>query len=356
MNRFWSPLVHTLTPYVPGEQPRCNKLIKLNTNELPYGPSPKALEAIRQVTNETLRLYPDPESSALREALAQRVGLSSNYVFVGNGSDEVLGYAFLALLAHGQEILFPDITYGFYKVYCHLYKIPYRLVPLNTDMALVVDDYIAPCSGIVIANPNAPTGRAISINDIRRLLTLHQNRVIIVDEAYVDFGAQSAVPLVREYPNLLVVQTFSKSRALAGLRVGFAFGQPELIEGLIRVKNSFNSYPLDRLAQAGALASLQDEEWFTSTISFVIRDRTTLISGFKELGFIVLPSEANFIYVQHPHHDAAKLTAFLRQKAIIVRHFTGARTAQWLRITVGTEKQCMLLLATLRAIICTPYS
>lgn len=356
MSRFWSPLVHNLTPYIPGEQPKCKDLIKLNTNESPYGPSPKALEAIRKATGETLRLYPDPESFALREALGQHVGLPAHSVFVGNGSDEVLALAFQALLAHGEDVLFPDITYSFYKVYCTLYAIPYRLVPLDADMAIVIDDYsIDPrsnsCGGIVIANPNAPTGKALSIESIRHLLTLHQNRVVIVDEAYVDFGAQSVVPLVKEYPNLLVVQTFSKSRALAGLRVGFAFGQPDLIEGLTRVKNSFNSYPLDRLAQVGALASFQDKEWFTDTISFIVRDRMTLISGLKELGFVILPSEANFIYVKHPDHDATKLAALLRTRSIIVRHLIGPRTSPWLRITIGTEKQCLLLLSTLREIL-----
>lgn len=351
MSRFWSPLVHSLTPYVPGEQPKLADLVKLNTNELPCGPSPRALAAIKAAADDTLRLYPDPEALVLRTALGARVGLPADHVFVGNGSDEVLAHAFQAFFSHGEAVLFPDVTYSFYKVYCGLYALPYRLVPLDAGMKLVVDDYAGPCGGVVIANPNAPTGTALGLEDIRRLLALHPDRVVLVDEAYVDFGAESAAALVRDYPNLLVVQTFSKSRALAGLRVGFAFGQPELIEGLTRVKDSFNSYPLDRLAQAGALASVEDEAWFTSAVAAVVQARGVLAQGLEGLGFTVLPSAANFVYTCHPGHDAAELAAQLRARAIIVRHLKGDRTAQWLRITVGTDAQCAALLSALRDIL-----
>lgn len=351
MSRFWSPLVHRLTPYVPGEQPRIANLIKLNTNELPYGPSPRALAALREAADDTLRLYPDPEALALRTALGQRVGLDAGHVFVGNGSDEVLAHAFQAFFSHGEPVLFADVTYSFYKVYCGLYNLPYRLVPLDDGMRVVVDDYVGPCSGIVLANPNAPTGMALDLDTIRLLLERHPDRVLLVDEAYVDFGAQSAVGLVHDYPNLLVVQTFSKSRALAGLRVGFAYGQPELIEGLTRIKDSFNSYPLDRLAQAGALASVEDEAWLAQCVEQVIASRTRLSAGLEALGFDVLPSCANFVYTRHPNREAAELAARLREKAIIVRHLKGERTEAWLRVTVGTDGQCQALLDALREIL-----
>lgn len=351
MSRFWSPLVHTLTPYVPGEQPKLTNLIKLNTNESPYGPSPRALQAMRDAADDTMRLYPDPEAAALRAALAKRVGLTPDCVFVGNGSDEVLAHAFQALFGHGDPLLFPDVTYSFYTVYCGLYGLPYRQVPLTPDMRIQVEDYTGPCSGVVVANPNAPTGMALGLDDIKRLLEMHPDRVVLVDEAYVDFGADSAVTLVADYPNLLVVQTFSKSHALAGLRVGFAFGQPDLIEALVRVKDSFNSYPLDRIAQAGATAAVEDEEWFQTSVQKVIASRTALASGLQALGFEVLPSQANFVYVRHADRDAAELAANLRERAIIVRHLRGARTASWLRITVGTDQQCDKLLSALRDIL-----
>ncbi|OAZ57941.1 Histidinol-phosphate transaminase [Acetobacter pasteurianus] len=353
MSRFWSPLVHKLTPYVPGEQPKMTDLIKLNTNESPYGPSPRALEAIRAADNDTLRLYPDPEALALRTALGARVGLGPEYVFVGNGSDEVLAHAFQAFFAHGEPLLFPDVTYSFYHVYCGLYSLPFRTVPLADDMQVNIADYAGPCSGVVVANPNAPTGIALSLAEVRQLLELHPDRVVLIDEAYVDFGAESAVSLIKDYPNLLVVQTFSKSRALAGLRVGFAFGQPELIEGLVRIKDSFNSYPLDRLAQVGATAAVEDEAWFASSVQKVVASRTALSEGLQKLGFDVLPSKANFVYTRHPNRNAAELATQLRERAIIVRHLRGERTAAWLRITVGTDQQCENLLSALRDILCS---
>ncbi|OUJ01303.1 histidinol-phosphate transaminase [Acetobacter cibinongensis] len=351
MSRFWSPLVHRLTPYVPGEQPKMAELIKLNTNEFPYGPSPRALDAMRAAADDTLRLYPDPTALALRTALAERVGLTAENVFVGNGSDEVLAHAFQAFFNHGDPLLFSDVTYSFYKVYCGLYDLPYRLVPLTEDMAVQVEDFTGPCSGVVIANPNAPTGTAVGLDAIKRLLAMHPDRVVLVDEAYVDFGAESAVSLVKDHSNLLVVQTFSKSRALAGARVGFAYAQPELIEGLVRVKDSFNSYPLDRIAQAGATAAVQDEAWFRQGIEKVISSRTMLSAGLTGLGFEVLPSQANFVYARHANRDAAQLAASLRERAIIVRHLRGERTSSWLRITVGTDPQCNMLLSALRDIL-----
>ncbi|MEW6165308.1 MAG: histidinol-phosphate transaminase [Pseudomonadota bacterium] len=351
MSRFWSATVRALQPYVPGEQPQLPNLVKLNTNEHPYGPSPRVLEALRGEIGDALRLYPDPECSRLREAIAALHGdIAPHQVFVGNGSDEVLAHAFLALLKHERPILFPDITYSFYPVYCSLYGIDYRTVPLDDAFALRISDYAQPNGGIVIANPNAPTGRAIPLSDIETLLRANADSVVLVDEAYIDFGGSSAVALVNRHPNLLVVQTFSKSRSLAGLRVGFAIGHPELIEGLRRVKDSFNSYPLDRLAIAGATAAIEDREWFERTRQAVMRSRATLTRDLESLGFEVLPSAANFVFARHPRHDAEKSALALRRRGIIVRHFKAPRIDQFLRITVGTDEQCAALVAALREI------
>jgi histidinol-phosphate aminotransferase len=351
MSQFWSATVRALQPYVPGEQPKLPNLVKLNTNENPFGPSPRVLEAIRGETADSLRLYPDPESSRLREAIAAFFGnIEPVQVFVGNGSDEVLAHAFLALLKHEQPILFPDITYSFYPVYCKLYEIAYRTVPLDDTFALRIADYRQPNGGIIFPNPNAPTGCALSLADIEGLLKANPGSVVIVDEAYIDFGGASAVALVDRYPNLLVVQTFSKSRSLAGLRVGFAIGHPDLIDALQRVKNSFNSYPLDRLAIAGATAAIEDREWFERTRQAVIRTRTALTHDLESLGFKVLPSAANFVFARHPQHDAEKSALALRQRGIIVRHFKAPRIEQFLRITVGTDEQCAALANALKEI------
>jgi len=294
MSRYWSAVVHGLTPYVPGEQPKIDNLVKLNTNEHPYGPSPRALEAIRQATGDGLRLYPDPNCDALKTALAQRFGVQARQVFVGNGSDEVLAHAFQALLKHERELWFPDISYSFYPVYCGLYGVAHRLVPLADDFSIRVEDYLPQgerkAGAIIFPNPNAPTGRLLPLEAVEQIVAGNPDAVVLVDEAYVDFGGESAVKLVDKYPNLLVVHTFSKSRSLAGLRVGYAIGHPDLIEGLERVKNSFNSYPLDRLALAGAVASVEDEEFFQDSCRKVIATRETLVAQLQQLGFEVLPS------------------------------------------------------------------
>ncbi|NWG31128.1 MAG: histidinol-phosphate transaminase [Rhodocyclaceae bacterium] len=352
MSRFWSATVRALQPYVPGEQPRLANLVKLNTNENPYGPSPRALAAMQAEIQDTLRLYPDPESVRLREAIAQFFGeISIQQVFVGNGSDEVLAHIFLALLKQDKPILFPDITYSFYPVYCGLYGIDYRTVPLDEHFALSIADYRPPNGGIIFPNPNAPTGRVLPRAQIAALAAANPDSVVVVDEAYIDFGGETAVPLVHRFPNLLVVQTFSKSRALAGLRVGFAIGHHELIEALNRVKNSFNSYPLDRVAQAGATAAIEDREWFDQTRQAVMRTRAILTGELETLGFEVLPSAANFVFARHPHHDAERLAQALRSRGIIVRHFRQPRIEQFLRITVGSDAQCATLIAALREIL-----
>ncbi len=351
MSRYWSPVVHRLSPYVPGEQPKIANLIKLNTNENPYGPSPRALAAIQAEVDDGLRLYPDPTSLRLRQALADYHGLTTAEVFVGNGSDEVLAHIFHGLLQHPAPLLFPDITYSFYPVYCGLYGIDYEAVPLTDDFALRIDDYLRPNGGIIFPNPNAPTGRLLPLVEIERLLQHNRDSVVVIDEAYVDFGGESAVTLVPRYPNLLVTQTLSKSRSLAGLRVGFAIGHTELIQALERVKDSFNSYPLDRLAIAGATAAIEDRDHFERTRQAVIASREELVRGLVELGFSLPPSAANFVFATHPRHDAAALAALLRERGIIVRHFRLPRIDQHLRITIGRPEENAALLAALREIV-----
>ncbi|TLX57414.1 histidinol-phosphate transaminase [Stutzerimonas nosocomialis] len=351
MSKFWSPFVKDLVPYVPGEQPKLTRLVKLNTNENPYGPSPKAIEAMRAQLDDGLRLYPDPSGDALRQAVADFYQIPASHVFVGNGSDEVLAHAFHGLFQHGRPLLFPDISYSFYPVYCGLYGIPFEPVALDEGFQIRIEDYARPNGGIIFPNPNAPTGCLLPLEAIERLLQAHPDSVVLVDEAYIDFGGQTAVALVQRYPNLLVTQTLSKSRSLAGLRVGLAIGQPELIEALERIKNSFNSYPLDRIAIAGAAAAFADRDYFQQSCARVIESRESLVERMQVLGFEVLPSAANFIFARHPQHDAAALAAALREQGIIVRHFKQPRIAQFLRITIGTPEQNQALLDSLAPIL-----
>jgi histidinol-phosphate aminotransferase len=351
MSIFWSPHVRTLTPYVPGEQPRIERLIKLNTNENPYPPSPKVIAAIAAENDERLRLYPDPQSLRLTEALASYHGVAPQEVFVGNGSDEVLAHAFQAFFQQDKPILMPAISYSFYKVYCRLFGIEADLLPLDADMRIDTAAYGAPCGGVVLANPNAPTGIALSLSEIEQILRAQPERVVLVDEAYVDFGAESAIDLVARYPNLLVVQTFSKSRALAGLRVGFAIGQRHLIEGLERVKDSFNSYPLGRLAVAGAVASLEDQAYFQARRAQLMATRERLAGQLSALGFTVLTSSTNFLFVSHGRQHAADLAQALRLRAILVRHFSTPEIVNYLRITIGTDEECEQLRSALAEIL-----
>lgn len=354
MSRYWSKVVQRLTPYVPGEQPKLANLIKLNTNESPYGPSRRVLEALRAEVGDSLRLYPDPASDRLRAALAKRYGVTPAQVFVGNGSDEVLAHVFLGLLKHDKPLLFPDITYSFYPVYCGLYDIPFEQVPLNAAFEIAVDDYLRPNGGIIFPNPNAPTGRLVPVAEVERLLRANSGSVVVVDEAYVDFGGESVLPLVNRYPQLLVTHTLSKSRALAGLRVGYAIGHPDLIEALNRVKDSFNSYPLDRFAQAGATAAIEDDEYFRAMCSKVIVTKQKLVRDLQGLGFEVLPSAANFVFARVPGRDGGEIAAKLRERSIIVRHFRKPlRIAEFMRITVGTDEQCAGLVEALREIVRT---
>lgn len=340
MSKFWSPFVRDLEPYVPGEQPKMERLVKLNTNEHPLGPSPKVIEAIRDAADESLRLYPDPDARALKDAIAAYYRLKPGQVFLGNGSDEVLAHLFQGLFKQDRPILFPDITYSFYKVYCGLYGIDYQTVPLNDDLAIDLTDYQRPNGGIIFPSPNAPTGQPLPLEAIARVAAANPDSVVVVDEAYVDFGADTAIALIDGHDNLLVVQTLSKSRALAGLRVGFAVGHEDLIEGLERIKNSFNSYPLDRLAIAAGCAAFEDETWFQQGRRLVIEERESLHRALTGLGFQVLPSAANFLFARHPRHPGEALALALRERGIIVRRFSAPeRIKDYLRITVGRPEQ-----------------
>ena len=344
--------MHGLTPYVPGEQPKLANLVKLNTNENPYGPSPKVIAALQAEAADSLRLYPDPNSDKLKDAIAEFHGISPTQVFIGNGSDEVLAHAFQALLKHDQPLLFPDITYSFYPVYCALYDIRYQTIPLTEAFEIDVADYLRPNGGIIFPNPNAPTGRLLALPEIERLLQANQDSVVVIDEAYIDFGGESAVQLINRYPQLLVTHTLSKARSLAGLRVGYAVGHPDLVDALHRVKDSFNSYPLDCFAISGAVAAMQDTAYFEETRQKVIATRARLVSELEKMDFEALPSGANFIFVKHKTRDGAELTAQLRERSIIVRHFKSpARVAPYMRITIGTEQQCTALVTALHDIL-----
>ncbi|ACJ40536.1 MULTISPECIES: histidinol-phosphate transaminase [Acinetobacter] len=349
--RFWSPEVRELEPYVPGEQPKIQNLLKLNTNENPYPPSPKVVEAVQAVLHEqadALRLYPDPDATALKQAIAKQQNIDVSQVFVGNGSDEVLAHIFKAFFLQDEPILYPDITYSFYPVYSQFFGTKTKEIPLNESFEIDVRDYTQPNGGVIITNPNAPTSIALSLAEIEQVLQANPDRVVVIDEAYVDFGAESAVSLINRYENLVVCQTTSKSRSLAGLRVGFAIAQSHLIAALEAVKNSFNSYPIDRFAIAAAVASFEDQAYFEEQCQKVITSREKLVRDLTELGFNVLPSKANFIFATHSQHDAGQLAQKLREQGIIVRYFNKPRINQFLRITVGTDEQNARLVQTLK--------
>ncbi|MDR0070094.1 histidinol-phosphate transaminase [Acinetobacter sp. 11520] len=349
--RFWSPEVRELEPYVPGEQPKIQNLLKLNTNENPYPPSPKVVEAVQAVLThqaDALRLYPDPDATALKHAIAKQQNIEVSQVFVGNGSDEVLAHIFKAFFLQDEPILYPDITYSFYPVYSQFFGTKTKEIPLNNNFEIEVKDYVQPNGGVIITNPNAPTSIALGLPEIEQILKANPDRVAVIDEAYVDFGAESAVSLVNRYENLVVCQTTSKSRSLAGLRVGFAIAQSHLIAALEAVKNSFNSYPIDRFAIAAAVASFEDQTYFEEQCQKVISSREKLVDELTALGFKVLPSKANFIFASHPSHDAGQLAQQLREQGIIVRYFNKPRINQFLRITVGTDEQNERLVQTLK--------
>ena len=352
MKELWSKRVRDMIPYVPGEQPKERKFIKLNTNENPYPPSPAALQAAQRAADEVLRLYPDPQCEALRQTIAQHNGLTAHQVFCGNGSDEILSFAFQAFFDKENPITFPDITYSFYEVYVKYLDLTANLVPLNEDFTLPLEEFIArPKGGVVIANPNAPTGLAISLSDIRKVLEGNAEHVVLIDEAYIDFGGESAVGLIDEYPNLLVVQTASKSRSLAGLRVGWALGNENLIAAMCCVRDSINSYTVDRLAQQTAAAAIEDERYFEQTRRAIMDTREWTFDRLCGLGFEVLPSKANFLFVRHPSVAGETLFRELRARGILVRRWNLPRIEDYLRISVGTQEEMGTLVEVLNEIL-----
>ena len=353
MSSFWSDFVKDLEPYSPGEQPQISNITKLNTNENPYGPSPSVIKAITAAADDRLRLYPPPESEDLKQKIADNFNLTASQVFVGNGSDEVLAHVFNGLLNHGHKgpLLFPDISYSFYPVFCQLYAIDYKKIPLEKDFSINVENYQQPNGGIIFPNPNAPTGMLLGLEFIEQLLEKNTDSVVVVDEAYIDFGGQTAASLINQYDNLLVVQTMSKSRSLAGMRVGYALGSQHLIEGLNRIKNSFNSYPLGHLQVAAAVAAFDDKAHFEDSRQKVISERERVTSQLETMNFDVLPSTANFVLARHTQRPAEDLALLLREQGIIVRHFSKPRIDQYLRVTIGTEHQNNLLIDNLQKIL-----
>lgn len=351
MSELWSHLVHRLHPYVPGEQPKILDLIKLNTNENPYPPSPKAVNILRDSDHNLLRLYPDPASQGLKNTLAQHFSVKANQVFVGNGSDEVLALAFMAFFKKDKPLLFPDISYSFYPVYCGLYEIDFIKVPLANDFSISISDYQIENGGVIFPNPNAPTGKLLPLDHVEAILESNIRSVVIVDEAYIDFGGESAVSLVDRYKNLLVIQTLSKSRSLAGLRLGFAIGHEDLIDGLERVKNSFNSYPVDRIAESVAIAAIEDTEYFNTCNKAIIDTRNRVEQALLALDFDVIESKANFLFAAPRRVTAKALFEDLREQNILVRYFDKPRISDYLRISIGTNEEMDGFLQVVESII-----
>lgn len=351
MDKPFLAKLRRIDPYVPGEQPQSDDIIKLNANENPYPPAPGVQETLRTFDASRLALYPDANGKALKNALANRFGVKPTQVFLGNGSDDVLALAFQSFFCSEQPILYPDITYSFYPVWCDLFRIPYETVPLDENFCVNVRDYDKPNGGIVLPNPNAPTGRGVSLDFLEDLLQHNADCVVIIDEAYVDFGAQSAVPLLSKYENLLVVQTMSKSRSLAGLRIGYALGSETLIATLEAVKNSYNSYTMDAVALAAGEAAVKDEAYFQETCRKVIATRERTAEELRALGFAVQPSLTNFLFVTHPAKKAPEIFEYLRQKKIFIRYFKLPRIDNYLRITVGTDEQMDRMIGALRAFL-----
>ncbi len=351
MDKPFLDKLRKIDPYVPGEQPKTANIIKLNANENPYPPAPGVTEVLRTFDAAKLAVYPDANAKALKTAVAERFDLKPTQVFLGNGSDDVLALAFQSFFCSDKPILYPDITYSFYPVWCDLFRIPYETLPLDEDFCVNVRDYDKPNGGIVLPNPNAPTGRGVSLDFLEDLLQHNRDCVVIIDEAYVDFGAQSAVPLLDKYENLLIVQTTSKSRSLAGMRIGFALGSETLISTLEAVKNSYNSYTMDAIALAVGEASIRDEAYFQETCRKVSATRDRAADELRALNFTVLPSLTNFLFVTHPRMAAPDIFAALREKGIFIRYFKLPRIDNYLRITVGTDAQMNALIAALKDIL-----
>lgn len=354
MSRYWNAHTRALEAYVPGEQPRDKKYIKLNTNENPYPPSPAVLAAMKSAVNEDLRLYPDPVCDELRRTIAAYYHVEKENVFVGNGSDEVLAFSFAAFFEHDKPVLFPDITYSFYPVYAEMFQLSYHTIPLTDDFDVPVEEFLVDNTGCALPNPNAPTGKLIPEKDLLKIVEYNYKtaeKVVIVDEAYIDFGGVSMIPYIAKYPNLLVVQTLSKSRSLAGLRVGFAVGDRELITGLERVRDSINSYTLDRIALAGAVAAFKDVEYFEETRHKVMQTREKVVAAVEALGCTVIPSGSNFIFMSSPAVPGKELYLRLKEKGVLVRYFNKPRIDNYLRVSIGSDEEMAFFLDKLKEVI-----
>ncbi len=347
-NRFWAGRIRSVEPYVAGEQPKDRAYIKLNTNENPYPPSPKALAALSRAADADLRLYPDPDCTLLKSALSRAYGVPAEKIFIGNGSDEVLAFCFAAFSDASLAAVFPDLTYSFYPVYAELFGSATRIVSVRDDFTIPLSDLCRNDGTVVLTNPNAPTSLAVDLDAVETVLRANPDHVVIVDEAYVDFGAESALPLLERYDNLLIVQTFSKSRSFAGLRIGYAFGSQELIAALETVKNSFNSYTVDRAAMAAAAASVEDADYFRETCRRIIDTREKTAERLRALGFTVPASKSNFLFVRHARVPGGTLFRALRERGILVRWWDKPRISDYLRITIGTPDEMDRLIEALR--------
>lgn len=348
----WEDNVRKVVPYTPGEQPQNPNVIKLNTNECPYPPAPGVAKALQSFQADALRLYPDPAASDLTKALADYYGVKQSEVFVGVGSDDVLAMIFMTFFNSKKPLLFPDITYSFYDVWADLFRIPYRQIPLNDEFEINKEDYIGKeCGGIIFPNPNAPTGVLVDLAFVEDIVKANPDVIVVVDEAYIDFGGVSALPLIQKYDNLLVVQTFSKSRAMAGIRIGYAFGCEKLIKYLSDVKFSFNSYTMNRPALSLGIEAVRDDAYFKEIVGKIVNTREWVKKELKELGFVFKDSMSNFIFATHPDYDIVNIFEELRKRDIYVRHFNGERIRDYLRITIGTDEEMKTLINTIKEIV-----
>ena len=348
---FFSKKANDILPYVPGEQPKDGEYIKLNTNENAYPPSPKVKKALDNLDVCRLKLYPDPESTILRETMAEILSLNKENIFVGNGSDEVLAIAFQTFFMEKDNILMPDISYSFYPVYRDMYNVKAKIVPLKDNFTIDINDYIVPNNGIIIANPNAPTSISLSRDEIEVIVKNNTNSVVIIDEAYVDFGGETVVSLINKYNNLLVIRTLSKSYSLAGLRVGFAIGNKELIKGMNKIKNSFNSYPIDFIAQTLAVEAIKDVEYFDKTRNMIIDTKERIRKELENIGFTVLDSKTNFLFIMHKNKKAEDIYNDLRKNKVLVRFFNKPKINNWLRVTIGTDEQMDRFIKIIKEIV-----
>ncbi len=357
MSKFWNDKIKEIEPYTPGEQPKDKKYIKLNTNENPYPPSAKVIEKIKTMELENLKLYPDPDVAGLSKIIAKYFSdkindkITHKQVFIGNGSDEVLAFIFMTFFNAGDKVYYPDITYSFYPVYADLFNVKEVKIPLNDKFEIEIEKYFGLDGHIIIANPNAPTSIALKLSEIEEIIKNNLNQLVVVDEAYVDFGAESAVKLINKYDNVLVVQTFSKSRSMAGMRLGYALGSENIIEGLNRLKFSFNSYTIDRISIEAGIESFKDDEYFKKTNAKIIETREKTVEKLKELGFKVLNSSANFIFISHKNVYADNLYKQLKENGVLVRYFSKDRIDNYLRVTIGTDEEMEVFIEKLEEII-----